>query len=387
LENSERTSIVNYEMISGDSHIDLSWLPPDLFAANAPRNLQDRVPRVVNGEEKRWIADGLDLGAVAGIGFRAQKAQDLKSKRVSRILSTNFYEDAAKGLYHPTNAQLRIRDQELDGIQAEVLYGILGIGIRLKDSDLITAIYRIYNDWVADFCKINPQRFAALACLPNHDPQIAATELRRAAKLGLKGADFAVETAKKPIYHRDWDTLWATAAECGVPISFHSLGFSPRQPDPADAKEYDLSFRAVRAAMFQLDGAEFLASIIFSGACDRFPGFRFVLGECGISWIPYVLDRMDHVYEDRYHHLGLSLKPSEFWRRQGYTTYQKEEIASFSIPLTGEDNVLWGSDYPHPDSVWPDSKQITGENLGQLEERVRRKVVCENTGRLYGFLS
>jgi uncharacterized protein len=113
--------------------------------------------------------------------------------------------------------------------------------------------------------------------------------------------------------------------------------------------------------MFQLDGAEFLSSIIFSGACDRHPEFRFVLGECGISWIPYVLDRMDHVYHDRYHHLGLSLKPSEFWRRQGYTTYQKEDIASFSIPLAGEDNVLWGSDYPHPDSVWPDSKLITSK--------------------------
>jgi predicted TIM-barrel fold metal-dependent hydrolase len=378
---------VNYEMISGDSHIDLSWLPADLFTTNAPRKLQDRVPRVVNGEEKRWVADGVDLGAVAGIGFRAQKIQDVKSRRVSRFLSTNFYDDAAKGLYHPTDAALRIRDQELDGIQAEVLYGILGVGLRLKDADLITTIYQTYNDWVAEFCKINPHRFAALACLPNHDPKAAALELQRAAKLGLKGADFAVETARSPIYHREWDALWETAAECRMPISFHSLGFSPRQPDPAEAKDYDLPFRAVRAAMFQLDGAEFLSSIIFSGACDRYPEFRFVLGECGISWIPYVLDRMDHVYQDRYHHLGLSLKPSEFWHRQGYTTYQKEDIASFSIPLAGEDNVLWGSDYPHPDSVWPDSKLITQQNLGQLEDRTRRKVTCENAGRLYGFLS
>ncbi len=378
---------MNYELISGDSHIDLSWLPHDLFAGNAPRNLKDRVPHVVGGDEKRWSADGQDLGAVAGIGFRAQKVQDVNSKRVDRILTTNFYEDAAKGLFHPTNAELRIGDQEIDGVQAEVLYGILGIGIRLEDPELVTAIYRIYNDWVADFCKGNPTRFAALACLPNHDPQSAASELRRAAKLGLRGADVAVATARKPIYHRDWDVLWATAAECGMPISFHSLGFTPRTPDPGEAKEYDLPFRAVRATMFQLDGAEFLSSIIFSGACNRFPEFRFVLGECGISWIPYVLDRMDHVYQDRYHQLGLSLKPSEFWRRQGYTTYQKEEIAGFSIPLTGEDNVIWGSDYPHPDSVWPDSKQIIRKNLGSLDERVRRKVVCENAGRLYGFLS
>jgi uncharacterized protein len=377
---------MNYEMISGDSHIDLSWLPADLFVANAQAKLRERAPRVVGGEEKHWVADGVNLGAVAGIGFRAQRPQAVNSKRVTRILSTNFYEDAANGMYHPTNAALRLKDQELDGIQAEVLYGILGVGVRLKDPDLVTAIYRIYNDWVADFCKTNPARFAGLACLPNHNPHAAATELQRAAKLGLRGADFAVETAARPIYHRDWDLLWATAAECRMPISFHSLGFSPRQPDPAEAADYDLPFRAVRATMFQLDGAEFLASIVFSGACDRFPEFRFVLGECGISWIPYVLDRMDHVYEDRYHQLGLSLKPSEFWRRQGYTTYQKEDVASFAVPLAGEDNVIWGSDYPHPDCVWPDSKLVTEKNLGPLGDRIRRKVTCENAGRLYGFM-
>ncbi|HEX2229583.1 MAG TPA: amidohydrolase family protein, partial [Candidatus Binatia bacterium] len=98
------------------------------------------------------------------------------------------------------------------------------------------------------------------------------------------------------------------------------------------------------------------------------------------------LDRMDHVYEERYHQIGLSLKPSEFWRRQGYTTYQKEDVASFAVPLAGEDNVLWGSDYPHPDCVWPDSKMVTDKNLGPLGERIRRKVTCENAGRLYGFI-
>ena len=82
---------MNYELISGDSHIDLSWLPHDLFAGNAPRNLKDRVPHVVGGDEKRWSADGQDLGAVAGIGFRAQKVQDVNSKRVDPIRTTNFY--------------------------------------------------------------------------------------------------------------------------------------------------------------------------------------------------------------------------------------------------------------------------------------------------------
>ena len=72
-----------------------------------------------------------------------------------------------------------------------------------------------------------------------------------------------------------------------------------------------------------------------------------------MSWLPYVLDRMDHEYEDRFYHLNLSMKPREFWLRQGFSTYQKETIDPGMVPLMGEDNIIWGSDYPHPDGVGP----------------------------------
>jgi predicted TIM-barrel fold metal-dependent hydrolase len=52
----------------------------------------------------------------------------------------------------------------------------------------------------------------------------------------------------------------------------------------------------------------------------------------------------------------------------------------------GEDNILWGSDYPHPDGIWPDSARVIEDDLGGLEERVRRKITCQNAGKLYGLL-
>src|SRR5205823_4919659 len=121
-------------------------------------------------------------------------------------------------------------------------------------------------------------------------------------------------------------------------------------------------YRATRTTMFQIAAAEFLAGIVFSGALDRFPGFKFVLGEAGVSWLPYILDRMDEEYEDRYHQLTLSMKPSELWRRQGYSTYQHEPSVAVMIPLIGEDNIMWGSDYPHPDGIWPDSQKWIAED-------------------------
>ena len=281
------------------------------------------------------------MGAVGSAG-RSVALLKGKDKQVDRMISTGLYDDGAKGVFRPTTPELRIKDQELDGVDAEVIYPILGITRKLGNPELAMVVSHIYNDWAAEFCKSNPQRFVALACIPNHDPELAASELRRAAGLGLRGADFAVSTAVKPLYRPAWDVLWSAAAECHMPISFHATGLKPREPDPADSAAVDDYFRATSLTMFQLAGIEYLAAIIFSGACDRFPDFKFVLGESGASWIPYACDRMDVEYEDRFYHLNLSMKPSDFWRRQGFTTFQKEPVVADFVHVVGEDNVMWG---------------------------------------------
>jgi len=380
---------VEYKIISGDGHIDLAWLPPDLFVSNAPAKWKDQVPQVVEtAEGGRWYAEGknlaaLALGAASGLANRALPQRG-RSKHIDRMYDSGFYE----GGPHPTTPPLRIKDQEIDGIDAEVMYGILGISRLIENQELLRWVLAAYNDWAADFCKTNPERLIALACIPNDAPEHAAAELRRAAKLGLKGADFAVATAVQPIWHRDWDPLWAAAHECHMPISFHTVGYPVRVvSDEHMAKAYEIQRRATSIALFQVAGAEFLVNIVFSGALERYPGMQFVLGECGVGWIPYILARMDEEYADQFSHLGFSMRPSDYWRRQGYTTFQHESIVADVIHLVGEDNVLWGSDYPHPDGVWPDSLKVIQEDLGRLDEQVRRKVICENAGKLYGLIT
>ncbi len=382
---------MGYEIISGDSHIDLTWLPSDLFTSSAPAHWKDRMPRVVETEQGlRWQdSKGIELAAVGGIGSLGRDPSLYKGGEmgVDRMIATGLYEDGAAGRLRPGTPDLRIKDQELDGVDAEVLYPILGLAKRLDDPEVTYVVYQIYNDWVAEFCKTNPQRFAGLACIPNNDPEVAAGELRRAAKLNLRGADFAVSTAVKPLYHRDWDVLWATSAECNMPVSFHASGIFARRPDPEDVETHGLAHRAASLSMFQLGGFEFLGSIIFSGACDRYPNFKFILGECGVAWIPYFLDRMDNQYENEFHQLNLSMKPSDFWRRQGFSTFQWEGFVADVAHLVGENNIMWGSDYPHPDGVWPESQQYIERDLGRLEPSVRYKIICENAGKLYGFIS
>ena len=153
-----------------------------------------------------------------------------------------------------------------------------------------------------------------------------------------------------------------------------------------------LPFRAQRAASavsitgFQLVTAQFLMAVIYGGVLERYPNIRIVLGESGIGWIPYILDRMDYEYEDQFHNdLALSMKPSDYWRRQCRATFQVDEVGIELLHRMGEDTVMWGSDFPHPDGVWPDSQDYIKKQFGHLPERVRNKIVCENAMAFYGL--
>ena len=73
--------------------------------------------------------------------------------------------------------------------------------------------------------------------------------------------------------------------------------------------------------------------------------------------------------------------------KHGYSTFQDEPLTAHAIETVGTGNVLWGSDYPHADSVWPDSRETIERNLGKLDAEMRRKLVYENAGKLYGFLN
>jgi predicted TIM-barrel fold metal-dependent hydrolase len=383
---------MQYNIISADGHVDLRFMPGDVFTSRAPAKWKEQVPQIADTPEgPRWYAEGGDLmqrpfGNVANIVPPKRGV----SKHVDRMYEVGFYDGADilnEGSPHPTTPHLRLKDQEIDSVDAEVMYGVLGMHRVLQSRELLTVVYQLYNDYVAELCQANPERLVALACIPNDDPQTAAAEVRRAASIGLKGADFVASNAVKPLWHRDWDPLWAAIQECGMPVSFHTAGPAIRQADDeAMAREYNDEYRATLLTMFQMCGAEFLASIIFSGALERHPEMKFVMGECGVGWLPYVLSRMDEEYEDQFRHMSLTMKPSEYWRRQGYTTFQHEPNIARFVDMVGEDNIMWGSDYPHPDGVWPDSHTIIQQDLGSLSAEARRKITRDNAGKLYGFL-
>src|SRR5262249_58890087 len=104
--------------------------------------------------------------------------------RADRMAEKGIYEDGRKGIRRLTDPELRIKDQDLDGVQGEVLYGILGATGRMNDPEATVEMMRIYNEWLADFCSTHPDRFAGLASVPNNPHDAALAQGERVAQRG-----------------------------------------------------------------------------------------------------------------------------------------------------------------------------------------------------------
>ena len=397
---------MRYEAISADCHVDLCWLPPDLFTTNASTALRDRMPYVGDGPlGKMWMTKkGANLGIVNGMGSAGRQYTPGKIHRSDRMAEKGLYDDGKRGIRRLTDPDLRIKDQDVDGVQAEVLYGVLGATGRLNDPEAAVEVMRIYNDWLADFCSKHPERFAGLASIPNNPIDAAIKEVERVAKRGaLKGLDIANSADLKPLWDPYWNPLWEVINATGLPLHFHtvggytpdhiraiqSIGSDPTRAQLPGAPEVEL--HVARAAFatgissFQIYMSNILMSIIYGGVLERFPRIRVVLGEAGIGWIPYVLWRMDAEWEDQFKDLTLKMPPSGYWKRQCYATYQSDPIGVKLLDEVGVDRAMWGSDFPHPDGIWPDSQEYIRKELGGLPAATRRKVICENAAKLYGF--
>lgn len=375
------------KVISADCHIDLIWLPPELFTDNASAAMKDRMPYVVEGEKgPKWVSrNGGEFGLQNGMGSAGREYVPGVIHRSDRMASTGLFSDGKKGIRRLTDPDLRIKDQDLDGVAGEVLYGILGASTRLGDPDAATEMMRIYNAWLADFCDTHPDRFAGIACVPNHDIAAAVAEVERvAARGGARGLEIANSLDMLPLYHPDWNPLWAAVNAAKLPVHVHTIG-GAKQDTTGFAPMQQRQAFAVQITSFQMGMSRILMEVIYGGVLESYPDLRLVIGESGIGWIPYVLEHMDLEWEEQFRDLTLTMKPSDYWHRQCKATYQSDEVGLRLLDLLGEDNIMWGSDFPHPDGIWPDSQEFLEREVGHLPESARRKITYDNAAALYGF--
>ena len=375
-----------HPVISADGHIDLPLLPHDLFVAHAPASLRDRMPHVVERDGGQfWIdGDGKQLAQVGGSGHVGTPYVKGQSARFDRMNESGFWDDCARAVWHPTDPALRVAAQDRDGIVGEVIYGVLGVANSIPDPDVSSEVMRAYNDWLAEFCAYDSQRFVGVACLPSKNPHAAADELRRCVDKGLRAVEVALTHDLMPLWRQELAPIWRAADECEAIVHLHTIG-PPIDISSATTVRERASWLGAWLTVFQLRMIERVAELIFGGIMHAHPGMRVVLGESGIGWLPYVLERMDDEWHERFTHLELTMPPSGYWRRQMFATFQNDEAGLLLADRIGVHTLMWGNDFPHGDGVWPDSMTVLDKQFAHVPDATRRAITFDNAARLYGF--
>jgi len=150
--------MADYKLISADSHI---VEPPDMYTGRIEPRFRDRAPKMerrktpAGREYDAWMLGGMQVGTLGAVMQAGQRFED-----PSQIDFLGLWEDVRKGAY---DADAMIVENEEDGIWGSVLQPSQGLfWYRIPESDLLTEICRVYNDWIADFCKPHPRRLKGI---------------------------------------------------------------------------------------------------------------------------------------------------------------------------------------------------------------------------------
>src|SRR5216684_32199 len=368
-------------VISADSHM---MEPPDLWQERLDNKYKDRAPRVIQGYEGKkgyfFVVEGIKPFPVAG-GFAAgNKPEDLPKAW------EKGYEGARPSGWDPVE---RIKDQDIDGVHAEVLYTTLGMTLfGLHDADMQRACFKAYNDWLAEFCSHDPNRLIGAALISLEDLGEGVKELERARRIGLKGAMiWGAPPRERPYTSKEYDPFWAAAQELEMPLSLHVItGKKPPKTKEEREKIRSRNPDFTRGYMSLIHEVQrSLTDIIFGGVMMRFPKIRIVSAENDTGWIAHYMYRMDHAFEKfgTLMHEPLDMKPSEYVRRNMWATFQDDAIGPMLFKFFGADNFMWASDFPHTDSTWPNSLKVIEQSFEGVPEEVTRKIICDNAAKLY----
>jgi uncharacterized protein len=291
-------------------------------------------------------------------------------------------------------AQLEALDRE--SIDAGLQFpsrGLMVLGVDAKEVDpvggiepaLASAIARGYNNWLYDFCKPDTSRLIGAAMVAPHDPVEAARETRRAVEeLGFR-AIFLLPgiVGGRPWYHGDYDELWRACVEHDIPVCFHGGGHDQLTDYGVGHREYLFMWHTFSHCVGPMSA---MVAMIGGGVFERFPTLRAGFLEANCSWAPWLVHRLDEQYGE---YVGrfeaqLSRKPSEWFLSNCYVSIEADEApARYYVAEFGDDNVVFSTDFPHPDSKFPHA--VTSFLEMGLPDETRRKMLWDNCVRLYGL--
>jgi len=368
--------------VDADSHV---LEPPDLWQRYLEPRYRDRgilIRQTPGGEELVIDNEVVMSGRLASLGGVEHDA--------ARIFvdPTIPYLDTCPPASMDTAARIRLLDDW--GVDAGITFPTIGIlWDKEEDPELAMAYARAYNNWQWDFASPALDRIVPIAHVPLYDAELALTELQRCLKLGFKGMFVAPERVmgKRPS-HPDFDPLWATLSDAGLPVCLHVIVRFKRLVGLSNQGWYDrdegnMVFGFGLGGTLQLVPA--VTSMVCDGLFDRFPKLKVLVVEAGAGFAAYVMDRLDEKFE-RFGKLSpMQCRPSDYFRRNLWFVMDPgERSIDAQCDLVGEERFLWGSDYPHIDSHINAADEVR-TSLAAMSERRRNLILGGNARALFSL--
>jgi uncharacterized protein len=384
---------MDFKLISADGHIN----EPPAAWERVQKEYGDRAPKVVRdpeGFKGIWvITDGLPPSPCSNysIGHVVSKPGGLASvemdKHYERIhFHENFKYEDFPASWEPA---ARIKDQDTDGVAAEVLFASVGrFFYGLTDGAFQRAIFRSYNAWLGEFCSYDSTRLVGVPLISIIEPEKAAQDIREYAKLGFKAAQIPYAIKDSGYHDPAYEPIWKAADETGVVLHIHLGG--PAQ----GAKPRWFGFQRLTAeGSSDFFGAQriatatgFLSHLMFSGVFDRHPNLKVVCTEYDVGWVAIMYEQANYRYGRATAYgsdVKLKMSPGDYMRKHVWFTFQDDRAGMLTTPVFGEDNFMWASDYPHGNTTWPYSQRTMERIADGVSPGVKRKVGRENANKLY----
>jgi predicted TIM-barrel fold metal-dependent hydrolase len=256
----------------------------------------------------------------------------------------------------------------------------------LDDPALRSALFRAYNRWLAEFCATAPDFYKGLASLDVEDVDGAVAELEACHELGLCGAMIPLFAGDTLRYYSDrYEPLWAAAARLGMPVNLHRATSRDKNAVWTKGTLADRILRPpTEAQRVSLD-------LIFAGVFDRYPEMVLVSAENEAGWAGHMAETADYWWTRNRNILNdpdlirCRETPSHYIGRNVAATFMRDQTAVLATPVTGSAMLMFGTDFPHHVSTWPDSVASISKQTDVVPTEVAEAIRWRNAAERYGF--
>jgi predicted TIM-barrel fold metal-dependent hydrolase len=369
-------------VISGDGHLEVS---SPALANHLPAKYRDAAPELVRYEDGTdwWHMDGWALENFGNL------VCDLDYDKFLPSTGRTYFNPDGSPRPGTGSPEQRLREQDLDGIDAEILYPPVFAAAFLrrkmeKDKEAYLAVVRAYNDFLTDdYCAIAPDRLIAVAVLPQSGLDDAMAELKRVRNKGVIGYYHSKWPSGGDYYSKADDNFFAAAVDMDMVCAPH-LGWGAGSFPPDAGMSVEAAIGYVGGAGAGRQAPFNMSQLILNGVFDRIPRLHVYFAETACGWIPTCTSHMDRRYRALRKHFGLSLKklPSEYFRDNAAFGFVIDRLAMKHRDLIGVDTMLWGSDLPHSTGTMPYTPTFLDDFFEGVPAEERRRVLVENPCRI-----